>query len=192
MMLHAIASELNTALADKGVPFPVYYSDAPQANGISWRRIILDEDMDGGDSFKPQACMNRNPKSPGTLACGVVFRVWAESNVHGAMGHNHRELARQVVDMLLVAIDQVCRGRVQPWSWKSGKFLKPEQIDPSLQGMRPFSGAVYEIRGSIDRGVFDKTWVGEATPTVEVGPDGMIIRQNKLVVESDPDEIYER
>ena len=191
-MLHAIASELTTALAAKGVPFQVYYSDAPQAHGISWRRIVLDEDTDGGDGFKPQACQNRNPKSPGTLSVGVVLRVWAESNVHGAMGHNHREMARQVVDLLLVAIDEVCRTRAQPWTWKSGKFLKPEQIDPSLQGMRPASGVVYEIRGSIDRGVFDRTWIGEAAPTVEVGTDGMIIRQNTLVVEGDPDEVYTR
>ncbi len=191
-MLHAIAAELTTALATRDVPFKVHYSDAPEASGISWLRIVLDEDMDAGDSFSAPSCQHRNPPSVGTLAVGAVFRIWAVSEVRGATAHNHRAMARQMLDHLLVALDQVGKSRVNVWRWKSGKFLKPEAIDPLLAGMRNISGVVYELRGTFDRGVFGKTWQGEIQPTVTVGPDGAVIRQDLLVVESDPDEEYTR
>lgn len=174
-MLYEISKELGTVLQSKGVPFPVIYGpERVVPLTMAPQRIVLERDRQGGDSLGPVRVPGGNPRLRGVRAIGAIIRVYAKSSLAGAAVHDHERLADQAVDKIFVALDNILRGaRKTLWVVQSSKLLDADEL--SMQGLETWPGVVYEIRFSVDRGVLDTTWKGEARPEVLLGPGGVAL-----------------
>lgn len=103
-------------------------------------------------------------------AIGCVLRIYAKSELVGAAVHDHERLADQLLDRVEVALRKIVAQRRTLHQITSSKLLDEAAL--SLIGLEQWPGVVYELRFSVDRGVFDTAWDGEAKPGIaaEVAP----------------------
>lgn len=179
-MMHGIALEVAAELRARGVPFSVVYGPERMGTTVtSATRIVIERDRATGDGIGPARSVHTNPKMRGVRAIGCVARIFGKSNVAGAGGHGHEAVADQLVDALIVALDVVVRRNQTLWAPVSGKFLTAEDL--SARGLTTWPGVVYELRFTVDRGVFDRDFAGEAAPEASVGPGGVAIQSTTKV-----------
>lgn len=168
-MLHAIAKELETALKAKHVPFPVYheFGDEPAASTyVARERIVLVEPVDAkGDAYAPATSVHKNPRMPSRCIDGAVIRIFAKSPKQGAVGHDHIDRARMIRTHVIIELENVVRTRRN--EIKFGPMGAVGLKDAA--GSNVWSGAVYEIEFSVDRGNEARTWEGDAPEEVEIG-----------------------
>lgn len=179
-MMHSITLEVAAQLRARGVPHAVVYG--PERTGTTVTgpvRIVIERDRAAGDGIGPARSVHTNPKMRAVRAIGCVARVFAKSNVAGAGGHDHEAVADQLIDALVVALDVVVRSNQTLWSPVSGKFLTAEDL--AARGLTTWPGVVYELRFTVDRGVFDLDFAGEAAPEADVGPGGVGIKSTTKV-----------
>jgi hypothetical protein len=169
-MIHEIAKSLDTALRAKGVPLRVV--DGPERTGttsFARERVTLERDRDRGDSFGPTRSQHGNPRARLTRTTGCVLRVYAQSTHAGATVQDHERRAETVLDRVLVALDTILRGeRMTFWTQASGRFMTPADLEET----ETFAGAVYELRFTVDRSVFDRTWPTAQDPEGAARPEG--------------------
>ncbi len=159
-MIYELAKELAAALIVQGCPFPVVYGPERTSQVASRNRIVLERAP--RESFDKPTANHPNPRMSHTRRLDCVFRVFAQSSYPGASQHDHERLADQIVDMVVAELDILAKLRKNTWAMGSGGFV--DSADAA--GSMTLAGVVYEGHFGIDRGVFRKTWQGEARPTV--------------------------
>jgi hypothetical protein len=184
-MLYAIAQEVGAVLRGEGVPFPVVFGPEPSASisPAARERIVIEQPIDEKrDQVLAPRAVHHNPKVTGIRMQSARIRIFARSNVAGAAWHDHAERAEQVLDHVLGALDQVVRGRKNVIVFGGGGFVALKD----LEGSEVWSGAVYEQDFTVDRGIFRRTWAGEAQDEVVIGTDVTIRNQTKVSNDPDP------
>lgn len=166
-MLYEITKELDTALQAQGVPLRVVFGPERTAPVTSAAERIVVQHAEGGgaDSFGPPMVPGGNPRPQALRRCGAVARIYAQSTLAGAAVQDHRRRAEAVLDRLVVALTALGTSRRSPVELQGGGFI--DLVDE--QGTATRSGAVYELRFSIARAVYDTTWAGDALPETTIG-----------------------
>ena len=103
-------------------------------------------------------------------ATGAVLRIYAQATVTGAAVHDHERRAEAVLDRAYVALEGIVGARRTLWNVTSARFLTSDDL--KAQGLAVWSGAVYELRFTVDRAVNDATWAGAGIPTATLGEGG--------------------
>jgi hypothetical protein len=166
-MLYAISQELAEALDAKGVPFPVFFGPDPSTPITASReRIVIEQPFgEKRDQTQPAKAVHHNPSMRAVRIQAARIRIFARSSLAGARWHDHAERAEEVLDHVQASLDVIVRGRKNAIAWAGGGFV--ELVDAN--GSEVWSGAVYEQDFSVDRGVFVRTWAGEAHGEVTIG-----------------------
>lgn len=177
-MLYAISQELALALKVQGCPLPVVFGPEPTASLSAAReRIVIERPIgDKRDQTMPPRGTHPNPKMPLVRLQAATLRIFAKSSLAGAAWHDHAERAEQVFDQVQAELDAIVRGRKNVLSWGSSGFV--ELVDAA--GSSVWSGAVYEADIAIDRGIFRRTWKGDAQEEVTIGTDVSIVNTIKV------------
>lgn len=171
-MIHEIGLEINAKLIARGCPLRVV--DGPErTKDVTWgrERIVLEHDA-AGDTFGPPRGQRPNPKHRFTRNIGCKLTIFAQSASGGAMEFEHRRRVEHVLDMVLVALEEVAIARRNGMVLKGGKLIDP--VD--LAGSEVAGGAVYELTFTVERAVEVLTWAGGAQPEATVGPGGVGIK----------------
>jgi len=187
-VIHAIGVSLRTRLAARGVPFEVVDGPEPAKNASTFgrERIVLERDT--SDSFRAGRGTKQNPaRGAWFREVGCVARIFARSPRAGAMSFEHFERTEHVLDHVIVALDEVVRGdRKEVLTLTGGGFVELEDMSASDR----VSGAVYELRFVVERGVYAETWAGEARPEATIGGvDGVAITTNPRRVSVDGSDV---
>lgn len=169
-MIYEIFRELETNLTSRGYPFPLEYGpEAKRKKPPFDTRIVMDHDRESGDSIsgpRSQVAISTPAGRSRKLldrAVGCLVRIYAKSSSPGARIENHERLAEQLVDAVLAGLRTVIQKRATLWRVTSASFVSKEALEvPELE---KWPGVVYELKFSVDRGVFDLTWTGEGEPT---------------------------
>lgn len=167
-MIYEIGVEIGAAIAARGCPLKVV--DGPEAAAPvtgSRERIVIEHDLDGGDSFGPVKSAHTNPKHVATRRIGAKLTIYAQSPKPGAQLFEHRRRAEHVLDLVFVALSQVARKRANECAVGAGKFLEAADLEASAR----YPGAVYELKFDFGRAVEVRDWDGEKQPeaTLEAG-----------------------
>lgn len=172
-MLHEIGIELQAKLRALGCPLPVIDGDdndaALRSTTFGRERIVFQHDDGAGDSFARPKVQHQRPSHGFVRNVAAKLTIFVQSAKAGAQPFEHRRRAEHALDLVLVCLDEVVRGRDNTWSLNGGSFIRPEEFERTEHG----GGAVYELKFSIDRGVAKQTWAYELAPTLTM-PDGMI------------------
>ena len=177
-MLYTIAQELGAALNAQGVPFPVVFGPEPAASLSAARERVVFEQPIGEkrDAVVATLATHPNPRMPLIRQQAARIRIYARCNLSGAAWHDHTERAEQVLDHVLGELDAIVRGRKNRLTVSPGGFMPPDDS----KGSATWAGAVYEFDFAIDRGIFRRTWAGEAQPEVVIGDDVEIVNTTKV------------
>lgn len=185
-MIHEIGVELSAKLKARGCPLPVV--DGPERTGTSTgsrERIVIEYDENAGDRFGAVRSQRQNPKHRFTRAQGAKITIYAQSGAAGALEFEHRRRASHVLDLVLVAMDEVAIARTNAWAPTGGKFFTP--VDMAMSEV--IAGAAYELTFTFDRAVFTQTWAGDVQPQTTLGPDGVSITNTTNVTQANgPDD----
>lgn len=176
-MIAAIAKELDDALRAKGVPLRV--SMGPERTDTATparERIVVEYDDSAGDSLST-APQHRNTAIKFVRLVGAKLTIYAQDSNAGAMDYEHRRRAEHALDLVLVALDGVVRGRRNTLAIRGSRFIRPDDL---AQG-KHFGGAAYELTFTVDRAVADTTWKNETTPTVTMAEGGLRMRNTTRV-----------
>ncbi len=154
-MIHEVGRELEAKLTAKGCAFKVV--DREEFKRIAWasNRIVIDET---GDTYSPAKSQSYNPKRYYTGNIGAKLTIYAKSAKSGAAEFEHRRLARKVVDLSLVALRTIRAERRMGLAIGGGRFVEIEDLAASERK----GGAVYELDFTLERGIADIDFAGEA------------------------------
>ena len=156
-MMHAIGRELEAELQSRGCPLKVV--DRETATPATWTnpRIVIEH---AGDTFAAPRVLSINPKRHYERTIGGKITIFAKSAKPGALEFEHRHIAEEVLDQVLVAMRYVAARRLNSYTLGAGKFIPIKDLEKSdAQG-----GAVYELAFSFSRAVTERTWVGDFQP----------------------------
>lgn len=156
-MMGPIFLEMRRRLAAKGVPYELTYGPPKTAPKVGATRISFYRDYTQGDSFGPPRGQRLNPRQVAVRVVSLAFKIFACSTKPGAERFDHEEIADDIVEQLRVELDKLAylaKTRVHDWR---GGFEPDDSIDT-------WSGVVYVLRAQIDRGDFDRSWLGDAAP----------------------------
>lgn len=184
-MIYEISREVAAELVTRGCPLPVVYGpERVNAGALTRSRIVFERDRQGGDAVKAPpsrvqrtATVNSTPtRAPIVLAraLGVIVRVWASSTVAGAAVQDHEAEAEAAADQVLVALRKAIAVRHTLWGVTSARYLDAASLAAAgirVDGLESWPGVVYELRLTIDRGVFDSVWSGAGAETVTLGTE---------------------
>lgn len=176
-MLYQIMRQLDEAMKEQHVPFPVIFGpESTDAVTSTKERIVIEHRGPGADTFTPPTSKQTNPEMPFIRHQGARLLIYARSSVLGATWHDHTERAERVLDHVLVELDQIVRIRKNTMKLGAGSFIEvPDAAGSPVKGV-----AVYALDFSIDRGVFKKTWEGRVREEVVVGTDVDIVNVTKV------------
>jgi hypothetical protein len=165
-VIRELSLELQTALRAKGCPVVVLEREATTTATFGRERIVIEHD-EGGDTFGPVRGAHVNPKHRFTRKVGGKITIYAQSTRAGALEFEHRRRAEHILDLVLVALDDVAKLRRNAWTPTGGAFIRPADLETSER----LGGAVYEMKFTIDRAVYVQTWTGDIQPeaTLEEG-----------------------
>jgi hypothetical protein len=187
-MIREVAVDLQANLRAKGCLVDVVVG--PEAtNTVTFGRERIVIEHGDSDSFQPAWSQSVNPKRFMTRLIGAKGTIYSKSPKAGALVFEHRRRCEQILDMTLAALSRVHAVRNGKGAFlpSSGRFITPDDLAASE---RP-GGAVYEFTFTIQRGVTDVTWTGDAQPEAEVGGvDGVGIN-NVTRVSVNGSETYE-
>lgn len=171
-MIYEVARELETALRDKGVPLPVVYGPEPTRGDSQRERIVVQRTE---DDFGPLRSQWTNPRGKGlAILQGVTIRIYARSPMGGSRIHDHERRAYHVLDRIIVALDKVVRSRKNNVAITAGGIVPPVDVTTDGATQTPWPGVVYELRLTVDRGVFDRTWPTAADPNGGIADEAVV------------------
>lgn len=160
-MLHEIGIELGAALAAQGCPFKVF--DGPertQTTTFARDRIVIEHD--DGDAFTAVRGQRANPKHRMTRNVAAKITIYAQVKAAGSLDWEHRRRAEHVLDLVLVGLEKVILARKNGLSVKSGRFFVAEDLKKS----ESIGGAAYELKFTVERGVFEQKFDATIRPQV--------------------------
>lgn len=160
-MIHEIGVELGVALAAEGCPLKVVDGPEPtKTTTYARERIVIEHD--DGDSFGPVRSQRPNPKHRMNRNVAAKVTIYAQSAAPGALDWEHRRRAEHALDLVLVALEKVIVARKNGWTLKGGGFVQPED----LQKSECAGGVAYELKFTVERGVYEQKWNGDIRPQV--------------------------
>ena len=154
-MIYSIGRELEARLRAKGCPFKVVDREAFKKTAWTSGIVVLEET---GDTYAPPTSQSINPKRYYDGKIGAKLTIYARSTNAGALEFEHRRLARQVVDIVLVGLRYIRGARRQHIAIGNGSWGDIED----LAGSERKGGVVYELAITVDRGVADVNFAGDA------------------------------
>lgn len=154
-MTHEVFVLLRTALKAKGVPFECVYGPQQVPDTVGATRIEMFRDYESGETLNASRAVHRNPRMVRTRLTPAVVRIFARSTIKGAQRHDHERLADRLADLCLVALHDIAREQRVPMNVQRAGLV----ADATTDG---WAGVVYELRLTIERGVFDLTYQGAA------------------------------
>jgi hypothetical protein len=171
-MIYAMASDIASRLVARGFPVEVRYGvdRLSSAVGVADRRIVVERDRRGGDTFSPYPGGRGNPRAVGVRGVGVTATVLARSPKRGALLHDHEHDCDQLVDALLVELREWCA---------EAKAGEPEIVEGRLLGPQDFlgevppEGAAYQLRFRVSRATLCRDYEGDAEPTGALAGTGV-------------------
>lgn len=180
-MLYAIARELGDALKAQGVPFPVVFAlgrEPTDSIGTARERIVFEQKLDQkSDQIVPIVGVHKNARMPFVRQQAATIRIFARSSASGAKSNEHAERAEQVLDHVLAELNEIVRARRNALACGASGFVSLADE----KGASAYSGAIYELDITIDRGVYRTTWAGDKRPEATFGPGGVGIRSTTKV-----------
>lgn len=183
-MIHEVGRDMLALLQTRGVPFPVFDGQSPEARPTSTfarERIVIEHDFDGGDQVVAprgarQATVSGNAPpipSPGAqvpvlwnVLTGVKVTIYAKATRVGALYWEHVRRVEQVRDHVLCCLKIVSTQRSNVLAFKTGRLIRPKDLEDSETP----GGAAYELFFTFDRGVYDQMWSGTTETVVAVTP----------------------
>lgn len=163
-------------LRAKHFPFPVTYGPEAFVRECRGNQVVIMRDTQS-DGFAPPPTAARNGffdstnanrptgRLLGVRTVGVVAYVFAKATVPGASRAEHEDLADQCVDAVQCALYNTGTATKQPVALLSGRFVPASEL---LGVHDKFSGVIYELRFTMQRGVTDRTFEGLGLTEVEL------------------------
>ncbi len=176
-MIHEIGKELKARLVAYGCPI-VTVVDGPEETtptASARERIVIERTAD--PPATPVRGVHINPKHRMTRPCAAKVTIYAQAADSGAMPYEHRRRAEHVLDVVLVALDDVFRVRRNRWVDGGGSFVLPGD----MAGTAKIGGAVYERALTFDRAIEVRTWAGAKRPELVMGVGGSKITSTTKV-----------
>lgn len=179
-MIHDIAAAVDAELKTKKCPIRIVLdAERTKATTYARERILFEEDDDAGDTFGPIHTPQKNPRPRMLSNVGAKITIFAQAANAGTAQWEHRRRARHVLDLVLVALDKVLKGKKQGYALSKGGFVKLADLESS----ESVSGAVYELSLSIERNVFEQTWAGDKRPEATIGVDVAVSNTVRAAIE---------
>lgn len=173
-MILELAKNVAAKLQARNCPIPVILDVPERGKTINFlpERIVIEHD-DNDDAYGPVLSQHKNARHAMTRNIAARARVYARSPKSSALPLEHKERCEKILDIVLVALREcIAEQKKTPWLPKSGGFFIPED----LEGSDRLSGAAYELKFTIERGVPVLDWAGDAQPEATVGGvDGIVI-----------------
>lgn len=154
-MIHALYLTIRAALKAKGVPFECVYGPTQVPPNVGASRIQFLRDYDAGDAPAPPRARVPNPRMIAVRATSGIVRIHAQSTIAGAQRHDHEDLADRIVDQVHVELHKAVAAAKTLYRVTRLSLVSDDSTDG-------WAGVVYEIHFQVDRGVYDRTWTGEA------------------------------
>lgn len=164
-MIYEISKELGAKLAAAEVPAPVSYGpERASTTAFNRTRIVVERDRKGGDECLPPVSATKAPNASSRSAApmvgmrriGCVCRVYAQSTVDGARVQEHERVGDLLMDQVMVALRAIASERKTTLQMSSARLLSAEELE--MAKLESWPGVVYELRFSVDRGVYDRKW----------------------------------
>jgi hypothetical protein len=160
-VLFEIHRHVRTHLAARGCPLRVVYGPERLADsGLTDSRIVIERERGSGDSIRPPKSTTKNPHRRAERGLAGVVRIFAKSSTPGARIEDHETVCEQAVDMIIIALQHAAAKEDTRIAVESSGYLSAD--DSNVPSVETWPGVVYEISIELARGVFDRTWAGNA------------------------------
>ncbi len=158
-MLYECSKQIQTLLSAQLHPVRVKYGPERIKRGHypSGHVIVVERARDADDTLSAPKGLNQNPRRVFDIALACKATIYARSSLPGAHDGDHERELEKIRDAFLVALYKWGAGaRAGAIAVSGARFSAPE-----AEGPEKWPGAVYELRFTIPRGVFDRAHVGE-------------------------------
>lgn len=145
----------------KGLPSAIEFTYGPPQvpSKVGGSRLYMNIDDEAGDQIKPTASQRPNPKIVHVRAIGVRVVIYAHDTRQGAHRGHHEAVALNISQMVHAALDSVINAAKTRWTPGRYGFV-------AVEGSDDWAGRAYEMRFTVDTGIEDVTWKGDAAPEV--------------------------
>jgi hypothetical protein len=188
--VYEVAREVGAKLKAAKFPFRVVYApERTDRSDTSNPVILFMRDRTNGEGIEEPKGQQANGRIVLNRKTGVEIRIYACSNVPGAMVQDHEELADYLIDAVLVALEEVCKeGRFSPFEYGEARFLYPEELVFGDNEPEKYRGVVFVLRLKIGRAVVKRDYLKQIRPTASpvVTGNQVEVRQND---EDDPEVV---
>jgi len=166
-MIYRVSKIIATEVADRGCPLPVVYGpERLQSVAYADSRIVIERPRSAtADTVFATRTTKHNPRRRAERSIAAVARVVARSTVDGARVQDHEELADNTADAIIVALQRAAAQLDTTIRIEESGLLSEDDLDAT--GLEAWSGVVYEIQFTVQRGVYDRTWVGADHTEIE-------------------------
>ena len=157
-MIAQLFSTLRSAMLAKGVPYAedgMVYGPTAVPLKIGATRVVMMRDYDAQETIGPGRARTVNPIMMGVRSVPGVVRIYASSTISGATRGDHETLADAIADQVHVEIYKAILNLKTKGSFTRAGLVSDETPDGWL-------GVIYELRFTVDRGVYDTDWLGNA------------------------------
>lgn len=144
------------AVKAKGMPFEFVYGPArvPVSNGAT--RLTWQRERGVSETLKPPIVNHRNPRMVATRGLPILVRIHAQSTKPGAQMHDHEEIARAISEQVITEVHKATR------TFGTTYQLAFSGLVDNVDVPDGWAGVVHEIKFSVDDGISDVAWTGEA------------------------------
>lgn len=158
-MLYEAHKEIQALLSAQSYPVHVKYGPERIKRGQypSGHVIVLERARDADDTLSAPKGLNQNPRRLFDLMLACKATIYARSSLGGAHDGDHEREAEKIRDAFLAAL----------FKWGASARAGAIQVNGARftaateEGPDKWPGAVYELRFTVPRGVFDRAYVGE-------------------------------
>lgn len=158
-MLYEASKDIQALLSAQHYPVKVKYGPERIKRGDypSGHVIVLERARDADDTLNAPKGLNQNPKRMFDLLLACKATIYARSSLGGAHGGDHERETEKIRDAFLAAL----------YNWGASARAGAIQVSGARfsasaeEGPEKWPGAVYELRFTVPRGVFDRAYVGE-------------------------------
>ncbi len=160
-MLYEAAKAIQTLLSAQLYPVKVKYGPERIKRGAypSGHVIVVERARDADDVLGPPKGVNQNPRRLFDIALACKATIYARSSLGGAHDGDHERETEKIRDAFLAALAKwhagARAGTTAGIQVSGARFAAPEE------GPEKWPGAVYELKFTIPRGVYDRAYVGE-------------------------------
>lgn len=154
--VHGLFLAVKKAVEAKGMPFVMEYGPAQVPSSVGPTRVIFQRERGVGETLKAPTGTHRNPGMVARRGLPILVRIFAMSTVQGAGFQDHEQLALQVSEQILVEVHRAVR------SFGTEYALTFSGLVDNAPDAKDWKGVTHEIRFTVDDGVMDVSWKGEA------------------------------